>query len=157
MTRTWPDDWEERKAGVGCPSCERIGIPEHDWGVRVLEGDFADVYMNFRGLSRGYCVSVWKHGHISELTELADDQVAGYWIETTRVARALEAVYRPAKLNFQALGNEVTHLHTHIVPRYVDDAAPGGPLPFDPARMINLTNEELQAQVELVRQALTQI
>lgn len=155
MTRTWPDDWEERKAGVGCPSCERLGVPEHDWGVRVLEGDFADVYMNFRRLSRGYCVSVWKHGHISELTELSDEQVAGYWIETTKVARALEVVYRPAKLNFQALGNEVTHLHTHIVPRYVDDAVPGGPLPFDPARMTILTDEELHTQAQLVRQALT--
>lgn len=155
--RTWPDDWEDRKAGVECPSCVRIGIPEHDWGVRVLEGQFADVYMNYRGLSRGYSVSVWKRGHVSELTELSDVQVAGYWVETTRVARAIEIVYRPAKLNFQALGNEVTHLHTHIVPRYIDDSAPTGPLPFDPMRMITLSREELHAEVDRVKDALSKL
>jgi diadenosine tetraphosphate (Ap4A) HIT family hydrolase len=153
-TRTWPENWEARKAGEGCPSCLRIGVPEHDWGVRVYEGRFADVYMNYRAISRGYCVSVWKHGHVAELTDLTDDQVAGYWLDTVRVARAIEAVYQPAKLNFQALGNEVTHLHTHIVPRYVDDAEPGDPLPFDPERRLTLTSQELRAQAERVRDAL---
>jgi diadenosine tetraphosphate (Ap4A) HIT family hydrolase len=155
MTRTWPDDWEARKAGVDCRSCERIGVAEHDWGVRVLEGEFADVYLNFRALSRGYCVSVWKHGHVSELTELSDEQVGGYWRETVRVARALEAVYQPAKLNFQALGNAVTHLHTHIVLRYLDDAEPGGPLPFDNDRMIVLSRDEALVEADRIRTALS--
>ncbi|HVF33636.1 MAG TPA: HIT domain-containing protein [Acidimicrobiales bacterium] len=155
MTRTWPEDWEDRKRGVDCPSCARLGRPEHDWGIRVLEGDFADVYLNYRVLSRGYGVSVWKHGHVSELTELDDAQVAGYWVETTMVARAIESVHQPAKLNFQTLGNEVTHLHTHIVPRYLDDPEPGGPLPFDVARMVTLTSDELRSEVERVRAALS--
>ena len=155
MNRTWPQDWEDRKAGVGCPSCERLGLAEHDWGIRVLEGEFADVYLNYRGLSRGYCVSVWKHGHVAELTELTDEQVAGYWIETVRVARAIEAVYEPAKLNFEALGNSVAHLHTHIVARFVDDPVPEGPLPFDRDRQVVLTEDELRQEVALVRAALS--
>ena len=154
MERTWPEDWEERKAGADCASCARLGLAEHDWGIRVLEGEFADVYMNYRGLSRGYCVSVWKHGHVSELTELSDDQLAGYWIETVRVARAIEAVYQPAKLNFEALGNSVTHLHTHLVARFLDDPEPGGPLPFDRDRQVVLTEEELRQEVALVVDAL---
>lgn len=157
MGRTWPEDWEERKAGAGCPSCARIGVPEHDWGIRVLEGEFADVYMNYRGLSRGYCVSVWKQGHVSELTELDDEGLAGYWSETARVARALEAVYQPAKMNFQALGNEVTHLHTHIVLRYLDDPVPGGPLPFDAEPQVVLTRDELRAEVARVQGALNEV
>src|SRR2546425_10040677 len=100
MTRTWPDDWEGRKAGKDCPSCTRIGVPEHDWGVRVLDGDFVDVYMNYRAPSVGYCVSVWKHGHVADLSQLSEEEVAGYWVETVRLARALEAVYRPTKLTF---------------------------------------------------------
>jgi diadenosine tetraphosphate (Ap4A) HIT family hydrolase len=129
-------------------------VAEHDWGIRVLEGSFADVYMNYRGLSLGYCVAVWKHGHVSELTELTDEQIAGYWTETVRVARAVEAVYQPAKLNFQALGNEVTHLHTHIVARFVDDAEPGGPLPFARDKQVVLSEPELRHEVARVRAAL---
>lgn len=156
MSRTWPADWDDRKAGVGCPSCARLGIPEHDWGVRVFDGQYADVYLQCRAVSRGYCVSVWKHGHVAELTQLSDEQVAGYWVDTTLLARAIETVYRPAKLNFQTLGNEVTHLHTHVVPRYVDDASPGGPLAFDPAQMISLSRDELHEEADLIRQALSQ-
>ena len=120
----------------------------------MLDGAFADVYMNYRGLSRGYCVSVWKHGHVAELTDLDDEQLAGYWVETVRVARALEAAYHPAKLNFQALGNQVTHLHTHIVPRYLDDPAPGGPLPFDYDARLVLTPDELREEVARVQKVL---
>jgi len=152
--RTWPEDWEARKAGVACPSCSRTGVTEHDWGIRVLDGEFADVYLNYRALSRGYAVSVWKHGHVSEFTELTEEQVAGYWVDTVRVARVLEAIYQPAKLNFQALGNEVTHLHTHIVLRFVDDAHPGEPLPFLVDEMLNVDADELRAQAERIRSGL---
>jgi len=131
-------------------------MAEHDWGIRVLDGEFADVYMNYRRLSRGYCVSLWKAGHVSELTELSDEQIAGYWIETVKVARAIESIYEPAKLNFQTLGNEVTHLHTHIVPRYLDDPAPGGPLQFDNDRHSALTPDQLRQEVAEVQGALHQ-
>jgi len=38
--------------------------------------------------------------------------------------------YTPAKLNLMTLGNELPHLHTHVVPRYVDDGEPGAPPRF---------------------------
>jgi hypothetical protein len=46
------------------------------------------------------------------------------------VATALERHYRPVKLNLQMLGNAVPHLHTHLLPRFAADPAPGRPLPF---------------------------
>jgi diadenosine tetraphosphate (Ap4A) HIT family hydrolase len=44
------------------------------------------------------------------------------------IARAIEVVHGPAKINYLTLGNSLPHLHTHIVPRYVDDPDPGRPL-----------------------------
>jgi diadenosine tetraphosphate (Ap4A) HIT family hydrolase len=41
------------------------------------------------------------------------------------------AAFKPVKVNYFTLGNTVPHLHTHIVPRYAGDAAPGGPLRWD--------------------------
>jgi diadenosine tetraphosphate (Ap4A) HIT family hydrolase len=29
------------------------------------------------------------------------------------------------------LGNSIPHLHTHVVPRYLDDPAPGGPITWE--------------------------
>lgn len=45
------------------------------------------------------------------------------------VARALEAHYDPAKMNYQLLGNGNPHLHVHLVLRHHNDVAPGRPLP----------------------------
>jgi diadenosine tetraphosphate (Ap4A) HIT family hydrolase len=38
---------------------------------------------------------------------------------------------RRKAMNLLTLGNWVPHLHTHVVPRYLDDPAPGGPLPWE--------------------------
>jgi diadenosine tetraphosphate (Ap4A) HIT family hydrolase len=37
------------------------------------------------------------------------------------LARAVEECFRPHKLNYELLGNQVPHLHWHVVPRYADD------------------------------------
>jgi diadenosine tetraphosphate (Ap4A) HIT family hydrolase len=41
-------------------------------------------------------------------------------------------VFAPCHMNYQLLGNSVPHLHVHLVPRYLDDIAPGKPLPWEP-------------------------
>lgn len=43
------------------------------------------------------------------------------------VRRAARTQFDPVKVNYMTLGNTVPHLHTHVVPRYLDDPAPGGP------------------------------
>jgi diadenosine tetraphosphate (Ap4A) HIT family hydrolase len=57
-------------------------------------------------------------------------EASGYWLEVLQVASALQRHYRPVKMNYQTLGNAVPHLHTHLVPRFAQDPAPGRPLPF---------------------------
>lgn len=41
----------------------------------------------------------------------------------------MRGIYEPYQLNYMTFGNAVPHVHTHIVPRYPDDPAPGGLLP----------------------------
>ncbi|HEX5122557.1 MAG TPA: HIT domain-containing protein [Rhodanobacteraceae bacterium] len=43
--------------------------------------------------------------------------------EIDRVARALESLLRPDKLNIAALGNVVPQLHVHVIARFTSDAA----------------------------------
>ncbi len=37
------------------------------------------------------------------------------------LARAIEDCFRPHKLNYELLGNQVPHLHWHLFPRYSHD------------------------------------
>jgi diadenosine tetraphosphate (Ap4A) HIT family hydrolase len=129
--RTWPSDWERRKAGDNCPLCEE-GRPEiNAYGShRVYAGAYSDAYLRQLVAPRGYTLVVWRGRHVSEPTELSSDEATGYWLEVLQVARAIEQLYSPAKLNLQILGNAVPHLHTHVVPRYVDDPNPEFPPAF---------------------------
>ena len=43
----------------------------------------------------------------------------------------MRARFKPVKLNYMTLGNTVPHLHTHVLPRYQDDPAPGGPIAWE--------------------------
>jgi diadenosine tetraphosphate (Ap4A) HIT family hydrolase len=40
----------------------------------------------------------------------------------------LETHFEPVKLNLWTAGNGLPHLHTHVIPRFLDDPAPEGPL-----------------------------
>jgi len=64
-------------------------------------------------------------------TDLSDEQSCGYWREVLAVGRAVRDQFDPVKMNYMTLGNTVPHLHTHVVPRYRDDPAPGGPIAWE--------------------------
>ncbi len=44
------------------------------------------------------------------------------------VAHAVARAFKPAKLNYEALGNGTPHLHWHLIPRYATDPHPRGPV-----------------------------
>jgi len=126
--RGWPEDWNDRVAGQGCPMCTTLGQGDNDFGVAVFTGEVAEVYLERRSRLPGYCVVVWRHGHVAEPTDLKPGQANLYWAEVLATARAVRARFAPVKMNYMLLGNHVPHLHTHVLPRYRDDPAPGGPI-----------------------------
>jgi diadenosine tetraphosphate (Ap4A) HIT family hydrolase len=130
-TRGWPDDWDERRAGRDCPLCASLGGGDNDHTVDVATLPHAEVRLERRSRLPGYCIVVWRGRHVAEPTELDPDEAAGFAADVVAVGRALEAAFSPVKVNYSTLGNWVPHLHTHVVPRYPDDPAPGGPLPWD--------------------------
>jgi diadenosine tetraphosphate (Ap4A) HIT family hydrolase len=58
-----------------------------------------------------------------ELVDLDAAQQAVLMGEITRVSKAMQAVFRPHKLNVAALGNMVPQLHVHVIARQPDDPA----------------------------------
>jgi diadenosine tetraphosphate (Ap4A) HIT family hydrolase len=135
--------------------CTLTGQMDNGYGIVVYEGAAADVVLQRRRPTPGYCIAIWKHGHQSELADLDPEQLAGYWHDNVKVAQALRDVYKPAKVNYQVLGNTEPHVHTHIILRFLDDPAPGRPLPMDDSYYEVVDEEAFRAEVEAVRRALT--
>jgi diadenosine tetraphosphate (Ap4A) HIT family hydrolase len=147
----WPAGWYELRAGRGCGMRANQGLEDSGWGVRFLEGAWADVFLWRSGSVRGYSVAIWKHQHVAEPTQLPAEQAAGFWLEALRAGAAIERHLRTVKLNYLTLGNALPHLHTHVVPRYADDPRPGRPLPFDFLDNGRQPEERLQADARTLR------
>jgi diadenosine tetraphosphate (Ap4A) HIT family hydrolase len=99
-----------------CPLC-RAGGETVLWSspqARVLRVDDA--------AWPGFCRVVW-NAHVAEMTDLAPAE-RRYLMELVfGVEAALRRVLSPAKINLASLGNQVPHLHWHVIPRFADDAA----------------------------------
>ena len=151
---SWRPLWSAQLLGEGCPLCSLLGSADNDWGIRVLEGEFVDGYLWRTGSIPGYSVALWKHAHVAEPTQLTEAEAAGYWLEVLQLGRALERVYRPAKMNYETLGNNVPHLHTHVIPRPTLDPAPNGPLPWAYLDGDRQDDAQLRADADTVRRVL---
>lgn len=106
-----------------CPFCTRLASLAAD-GAADLVWSFPHSVALFGPWQfyHGYCLLVARQ-HARELSELADDVRRGYLDEMCLLARAIEQVCRPHKLNYELLGNQVPHLHWHLFPRCADDPA----------------------------------
>ncbi len=154
----WPDDWDERKAGAGCPMCASLGGGDDERTLAVAELAWTEVRLERRSRLPGYCIVIWRHGHAAEPTELSAEGADGYWRDVVAAARALDAEFRPVKLNLMTLGNGVPHLHTHVVPRYPGDPAPGGPLPWDAMFLPEPADPDvLRRQADAIRARLVRL
>jgi diadenosine tetraphosphate (Ap4A) HIT family hydrolase len=154
----WPENFEGLKLGEGCPMCASEGAAETPHGVRVFEGRWCDGYLSRYPMRPGYTVVIWKGRHVAEPGELSPEEAAGFWGEVASVADAVEAEYRPVKMNWLHLGNGVPHLHAHVVPRTIDDVHAGGPLEegaFNQAETPELGGDALAGEVAALRARLS--
>lgn len=88
-----------------------------------------------------------------EVLDLVDGDQQQLWDEVRRVAKVMQYVFAPDKLNIAALGNQVRQLHVHAIARFQDDAAwpnpvwgVGRPKPYgNPASVITLLQSALSS------------
>jgi diadenosine tetraphosphate (Ap4A) HIT family hydrolase len=121
------DNWEQLRAGVDCPLCvPRPDVNEHVFLVRRLA--VSSLYLTRDQTYRGRCVLLYDLRHVNRLDALELDQwqvlARDIWI----AARAVARVFDPQHMNVESLGNEVPHLHWHLIPRYIDDGRWRGPI-----------------------------
>ena len=92
----------------------------------------------------GY-TAVFAKRHVREPFELTTEESTAWWSDCMLVARAIDDVFRPAKVNYEIHGNTIEHLHLHLYPRSADDAFQGRPIdPREPKRH-STTREQVDA------------
>lgn len=63
---------------------------------------------------------IW-HQHIAEMTDLKPHERSHIMMTVCQVEDLVRQIMQPDKMNLAALGNQVPHLHWHIIPRWTND------------------------------------
>jgi diadenosine tetraphosphate (Ap4A) HIT family hydrolase len=107
--------------GLECPFCQKLAsldeLPDEEV---VWQFPHSVALLGTSQYYLGYCVLVARR-HATELSQLRDPERRAYLDEMCLLARAIEECFRPKKLNYELLGNQVPHLHWHLFPRYEHD------------------------------------
>lgn len=69
----------------------------------------------------GYTRVIWQD-HVAEMTQLTAPERDGLMDIVYMVEQVQRQVLHPDKINLAALGNQVPHLHWHIIPRWRGDS-----------------------------------
>ena len=134
----------------GCVMCARVA---GEGALFIADLGTSRAYFNEDQFFPGWVFVVLKR-HAVELYDLEARERATLIEEVSRVAQALARVYRPVKMNYELLGNQVPHIHWHLVPRLADDPEPRWPVwrvPHDPEP---LAGDEVARRIAQIRAAL---
>lgn len=101
----------------------------------------------------GWVVLVLKR-HATEVFELEPGEQVRMMDDVSRVAAALYDLFAARKINYACLGNQIPHIHWHIVPRLADDPAPLEPVWSVPHAPLRLDPAERAARIARLRQRL---
>jgi diadenosine tetraphosphate (Ap4A) HIT family hydrolase len=104
-----------------CVFCEEAG------GEILWEDDFCRAVWAYEPEYPGLCRVIWDK-HVKEMTELDASGRNQMMRVVFAVEQALIELLEPEKINLASLGNQVPHLHWHVIPRFKDD--PHYPFPI---------------------------
>lgn len=146
---------------MSCAGCERIAAgsrPGSAWShLFITELAETSVYLHEHQRYEGWCVLFLKD-HAEHLADLPIERQSRIFAEVARVANAVRTAMKPRRLNYECLGNQLAHVHWHVIPRY---AAPVDPDPNEtvwvrPAdeRNVGVTSERAVELIARLRAAL---
>lgn len=101
-----------------CGYCVK-GKPLDVFGIYICDLSVSMLVLFKEQSHRGRCIVAYKD-HISELTDLTDEQRNAYFADVAKASKAIHAAFAPDKVNYGAYGDSGHHLHMHLVPKYKD-------------------------------------
>lgn len=137
------------------PSCKAC---RHTWPRAdhfIADLGLSKAYLHDDQFFTGWTVVVFQR-HATELFHLAPTERIQLMEEVNTVAKALAQTYGAKKINYELLGNQLPHIHWHIIPRLTNDPAPLEPVWRVPHEPVIRTGAELGRNIQRIQQAIHQ-
>ncbi len=105
----------------GCIFCEIVKRERE--AVIIYEDEYTMAFADLFPLMKGHTLVIPKK-HFTNIYELDEEYASYLFRTTTKVAKKIKEILRPDGINIhqtneKVAGQEVFHIHIHIVPRYI--------------------------------------
>ena len=125
---------------------------QKDLMIEVAKLSVSRVFIFREQTYHGRCLVAY-NGHVDDLNQLSDDERNAFMADVVKVTRAMQKVFNPAKINYGAYADTLSHLHFHLVPKYVGGPDFGGVFSMNPKK-VYLTDEEYAKMADDLKKAL---
>jgi len=136
-----------------CKACQG-SWPREDHLIADL--GLSKAYLHDDQFFTGWTVLVLKR-HATELFHLSPTERIQLMEEVNLVAKTLAQVYEARKINYELLGNQLSHIHWHVIPRLADDPSPLEPVWRVRHEPLFRSGSDLQSTVQRLQQAIQNI
>jgi len=119
----------------------------------IADLGLSKAYLHDDQFFAGWTVLVLKR-HATELFHLAQTERIQLMEEVNLVAKTLAELFQAKKINYELLGNQLPHIHWHVIPRLAGDPAPLEPVwlvQHEPARPPSPARQE---RIQLIGAAI---
>ena len=121
--------------------------------TEICELPHSRVYLFKDQFFRGRCVVAYKK-HVSEFFQMSSLERSLFIDDVSRVAEIIHSTLHPQKINYLVFGDNVSHMHIHIVPKYKESALWGTPYIANPFNVKALPDAEFQGLLILLQEEL---
>ena len=120
--------------------------------IKICDLEVSTVYLFKEQTYKGRCNVAFK-GHKSEITDLTEEEAKAFINDVRKVAKAIQKVFNPDKINYGAFADTMKHLHFHVVPKYESCPSWGTMFDMNPGKVL-LSDEEYNELITNINAAL---
>jgi diadenosine tetraphosphate (Ap4A) HIT family hydrolase len=121
----------------------------HQLMIKICDLEVSQVFLFKEQSHLGRCNVVY-NDHAIDFHELSDEKRNAFMKDVATVGKAIDSVFNPAKINYGAYADTISHLHMHIVPKYKDGYEFGGVFEMNPQKVV-LSDAEYADVIEKIK------
>lgn len=121
----------------------------HDLMIEFAQLSVSRAFLFKEQTYRGRCLVAYKD-HVNDLNELSDEDRNAFMADVAKVTSAMNKAFHPAKINYGAYSDKLSHLHFHLAPKYEGGPDFGGAFVMNPGK-VYLSDAEYQELIDAVK------
>ena len=139
---------KEKSPSSECQYCQRNQTLK-DLMFDICDLSASRVFLFKEQTYKGRCVVAYKD-HVDEFFELSEPDRNAFMKDVARVCKAVGAVTGAEKINMGAYSDKLSHLHFHLVPKYIGGVDYPGIFRMNPQE-VYLSDEENQELIDKIK------